>query len=55
MAAINFPCVLVTKQKIIIILSLIFPGKYFWRNVVQSWAEYVQDFEEARDLLSQPL
>ena len=27
----------------------------FWRNVVQSWAEYVQDFVEASDLLSQPL
>jgi len=26
----------------------------FWWNVVQSWVEYVHDFEEASDLLSQP-
>jgi len=27
----------------------------FWRNVVESWAEYVQETVEASDLLSQPL
>ena len=27
----------------------------FWRNVVESWAEHVQETAEARDILSQPL
>ena len=37
------------------LLACSFVENTFWRNVVESWAEYVQETVEARDLLSQPL
>ena len=37
------------------LLACSFVENTFWRNVVESWAEYVQETVEASDLLSQPL
>ena len=42
------------KQKIIVTPGLFFCGT-FWTNVVESWAEYVQETVEASDILCQPL
>ena len=37
------------------LLACSFMENTFWRNVVESWAEYVQETVEASDLLSLPL
>ncbi|KAK2549422.1 LINE-1 retrotransposable element ORF2 protein [Acropora cervicornis] len=37
------------------LLACSFMENTFWRNVVESWAEYVQETVEANDILSQPL
>ena len=37
------------------LLACSFVENTFWRNVVESWAEYVQETVEASDILSQPL
>ena len=37
------------------LLACSFVENTFWRNVVESWADYVQETIEASDLLSQPL
>ena len=37
------------------LLACSFVENTFWRNVVESWTEYVQENVEARDVLSQPL
>lgn len=44
---------MVTKS--LSILACSFLENTFWRNVLESWAVYVQETVEARDLLSQPL
>ena len=43
------------KKRSLSLLACSFVENTFWRNVVESWAEYVQETVEARDLLSQPL
>ena len=37
------------------LLACSFVENTFWTNVVESWAEYVQETVEASDILSQPL
>ena len=37
------------------LLACSFVENTFWRNVVESWAEYAQEAVEVSDLLSQPL
>ena len=43
------------NKRSLLLLACSFVENTFWRNVVESWAEYVQETVEASDLLSQPL
>ena len=43
------------NKRSLLLLACSFVENTFWRNVLESWAEYVQETVEASDLLSQPL